>query len=131
MVIKVMSAVVIHRFVSGPISDLFAVNIRRGTMAKGRPKLSTTWLITSVRVGSSPIAITISAGAVVTSLRTYTGILRLTKPCMMTCPALVPTVEDESPEASSDTAKIKLAALPSRGSSVLCASCMVAMEVNP
>jgi hypothetical protein len=42
MVIRVMNAVVIRRFVSGPMSDLFAVNSKSGTNANGRPKLRTT-----------------------------------------------------------------------------------------
>ena len=107
------------------------VNMTSGIMAKGRPKLSTTWLRTSVRVGSRPIPITISAGSIVTKRRSQTGICRCRKPCMMTCPAIVPTVEDESPEASSESAKTQDDALPSSGSSVRCASSIVPISVSP
>ena len=40
-----------------------------GTSANGMPNDSTTWLSTSARVGSSPIASTMSAGAIVTRRR--------------------------------------------------------------
>ena len=41
------------------------------------PNDSTTWLITSARVGSTPIASTTSAGAIVTSRRSASGIVRV------------------------------------------------------
>jgi len=83
----------------------FAVKITSGISAKGIPNESTTWLSTSVREGSAPMPITISAGSIVTSRRTQTGIRRRMKPCITTWPASVPTVELERPEPSSARAK--------------------------
>ena len=68
--------------------------------ANGIPNDSTTWLMTSARVGSTPIAMTMSAGTIVTKRLRKSGIRRLMNPCITTCPARVPTLEDESPEAS-------------------------------
>ena len=65
-----------------------------------------------------PIAITASAGAIVTSRRSQIGMWRWRKPSMMTCPAIVPTADDDKPAASSDRAKMTLAALPRSGVSV-------------
>src|SRR6185312_6037810 len=48
------NAVVVRRFTSEPISSRRLVNQTSGTSAKGIPKLSTTWLSTSVRDGSAP-----------------------------------------------------------------------------
>ena len=45
------------------------VSSTSGTSANGMPKDSTTWLITSARVGLAPIASTISAGAIVIARR--------------------------------------------------------------
>ena len=45
------------------------VSSTSGTSANGMPNDSTTWLITSERVGSRPIASTISAGVIVISRR--------------------------------------------------------------
>ena len=50
---------------------------------------------------------------------------------MMTCPAIVPTVEDERPDASSESANTADDALPSSGSSVRCASSIVPISVSP
>ena len=50
---------------------------------------------------------------------------------MITWPAIVPTVDEESPEASSEIAKMTLAAEPSSGSSVRCASSIEAISVQP
>ena len=47
-----------------------------------------------------------------------TGISRRRKPCIITWPAIVPTEEDESPDANSESANTKLAAGPSKGSRV-------------
>ena len=60
------------------------VNITSGISANGIPKERMTWLITSVRDGSSPIAITTNAGIIVTKRRTNSGIRRWMKPCMTT-----------------------------------------------
>ncbi len=53
------------------------------------------------------------------------------KPCMMTWPDMVPTVDDDKPDASSDTAKTQLDALPRSGARVLWASSMVPTVVRP
>ena len=50
---------------------------------------------------------------------------------MMTCPAIVPTADDDRPDASSEMAKTQLAALPSSGSSVRYASSMVPTSSLP
>ena len=49
------------------------------------------------------------------------GILRAMKPCMTTCPAIVPTAELDSPDPSNASAKSVLEAPPRIGDSVLCA----------
>ena len=87
-------------------------------MGRGSAKLSTTWLSTSAFVGSTPIATTTKAGTTVTSRRSHSGIEKPTKPCMMICPAMVPTAELDRPEASSATRKKPAAAEPSSGVSV-------------
>ena len=58
------------------------------------------------------------AGSMVTSRRTQTGIWKPTKPCMIICPAMVPTVELEMPEAMSESRKTPAAAAPSSGVNV-------------
>ena len=50
---------------------------------------------------------------------------------MMTCPAMVPTVVEASPAASSEMANIQPAAAPSSGSRVRWASSIVAMSLSP
>ena len=67
----------------------------------------------------------------VTRRRTQIGMCRWMKPCMMTWPAMVPTVVEASPEASSEMANIQPAAEPSNGSRVRWASSMVAMSLRP
>ena len=59
------------------------------------------------------------AGTIVRSRRSHTGICQWTNPCMTTWPAMVPTVEEERPEAKSEIAKIQLAAHPRSGVRVL------------
>ena len=76
-----------------------------------------------------PIAM--KAGAIVTSRRTAIGICLRMKPCMTTWPASVPTAELERPEPMRATAKIAADALPSSGSSVLCALSIEPMSVRP
>src|SRR5829696_9101027 len=71
-----------------------------GTSANGMPKESTTWLITSERLGLRPMAKMIRAGIMVMRRRKNSGICRLMNPCMTTCPLRVPTEELDSPEAS-------------------------------
>ena len=104
-----------------------------GISAKGIPNESTTWLITSTREGSSgsPMAITTNAGIIVTARRTNSGIRRLMNPCITTWPDNVPTVELDSPEAVSASAKSTLEAPPRMGSSVRCAPSSDSMFFSP
>ena len=64
--------------------------------------LSTTWLRTSDWSHRRRVATTTKAGTMVTSRRTQIGIRKPTKPCMIICPAMVPTAELDTPEASSE-----------------------------
>ena len=88
-------------FTSSPITSRRDVSQTSGTTAKGSTSESTTWLATSVRSVSAPAAITISAGIIVISRRTKTDTCQFMKPSTIICPASVPTVDDESPEARS------------------------------
>ena len=114
-------AVVARRLTSMPITSRLLVKRTSGMRANGIPNDSTTWLITSVRDGSTPIPITTSAGIIVTTRRMKSGIRRRTKPCITTWPAIVPTVELDRPEASSASAKSVLDAPPRIGLRVSCA----------
>ncbi len=107
------------------------MKITSGISANGIPKLSTTWLITSVRDGSTPIPITTKAGIIVTARRTKIGICRLMNPCITIWPASVPTAELESPEQSRASAKRTLDVPPRIGSSVLCAPSSESTFVRP
>ncbi len=80
--------------------------------------LSTTWLTTSAWVESAPRPTTTNAGNMVTRRRSHTGMRKRTKPCMMICPAMVPTAELEIPDAMSETRNSPAAAPPSSGVSV-------------
>jgi len=51
----------------------------------------------------------------VTARRSQSGTRKPRKPCMITCPAMVPTTEEERPEASSESRNKAAAALPSSG----------------
>ncbi len=53
------------------------------------------------------------------------------KPCITICPAIVPTTEDDTPEAMSETRKAPAAAGPSSGVSVLYASWISATSLWP
>src|SRR5919199_1542707 len=106
-------AVVYGRFTSSPMTSARRVSRIIGTSANGMPKDSTTWEMTSVEDGSSPRASTTSAGAMVIARRRNSLIRRSMKPCMTTWPANVPTLELDSPEASSATAKASAAPPPS------------------
>ena len=64
------------------------------------------------------MATTTTAGTMVAIRRTQSGIRKPTKSCMMTWPAIVPTTELDSPEASSDTMNTAPAPAPSSGTSV-------------
>ena len=61
------------------------------------PKERTTWLTTSAREGSTPIARMISAGTMVTRGGRRAGSCRRMKPCITTWPASVPTLDDDEP----------------------------------
>jgi len=61
----------------------------------------------------------------VSSRRRNTLKRMLRKPSRITWPAMVPTVEEESPEASKEMAKITAEAGPSSGASVRCACSML------
>ena len=74
-------------------------------IGSGSTKLSTTWLATIARVTSQPAATTANAGTTVTARRTQTGMRRWMKPCITTCPAIVPTTELDTPDVSSATAR--------------------------
>ena len=71
--------------------------------ANGIPNDSTTWLRTSAFDGLTPIAMITSAGTIVIVRRSVSGIWRRMKPCITTCPAIVPTLDEERPEASRAT----------------------------
>src|SRR6476469_7160963 len=107
------AAIVVRRLLTRPpITRRLLVNSTSGTSAKGIPNESTTWLITSARVGSTPAIATASAGAAVIARRKKTGIWRRMKPCITTWPASVPIDEDERPDASSATPSRYAAHLP-------------------
>ncbi len=54
----------------------------------------------------------------VMSRRSHTGMRKPTKPCMIICPAMVPTTEDDTPEAISDARNTPAAPAPRSGVSV-------------
>jgi hypothetical protein len=83
------------------------------------PNESATWLSTSALVGSKPEARITTAGVMVMARRSQTGIRRFRKPSMMICPAAVPTLDDEIPEASSAAAKARAAVPPTVSASLL------------
>ena len=83
-----------------PISDRLRQNMTSGMSANGIPNDSTTWLRISAFEGLTPIAMMMRAGIIVIVRRSQSGIWRWMKPCITTCPAIVPTLDDESPEAS-------------------------------
>ncbi len=51
----------------------------------------------------------------VTSLRSQIGMRNPTKPCMIIWPAMVPTVELDTPDAMSDTRNTPAAPIPKSG----------------
>ena len=110
---------VIFLLVNTPIIFFWLVKETNGIIAKGNPKLSNTWLITSVREGSRPIATTIMEGTMVTRRRIQTGISRCRNPFIITCPAIVPTEAEDNPENKREIPKTAEEALPIKGSSVL------------
>src|SRR3954451_16057759 len=113
--------VVCMRLTSAPMRSARRVSRIIGTSANGMPKLSTTCESTSVSVVLTPLASTISAGVMVIARRRKSGMRKLMKPCITTWPANVPTLELDSPEASSATAKASAAPPPSSVSNPACA----------
>ena len=105
------------------MTSLRAVIKSSGTIAAGRAKLKITWLKTSTMIGSSSRLITAIAGSMVSKRRTMTGILSPTKPSMTTWPAMVPTVEEERPEASNAMPKAVQESGPSNSTRVWWACC--------
>jgi hypothetical protein len=101
-----------------PMTLARLVSQASGISACGIPKESTTWLITSARVGSAPRATTTRAGSTVTRRRSHSGTVPCRKPRMIVWPANVATAEADRPEASSETAKMTLDARPRIGVNV-------------
>ena len=77
------------------------VSQTRGTTANGSTSDSTTWLATSVVSVFVPSAITIRAGIMVMNRRRNTETFHCMKPSTIICPAIVPTVDEDRPDASS------------------------------
>jgi hypothetical protein len=50
--------------------------------------------------------------------RSQIGIRKPVKPCMIICPAMVPTTELDMPDAINDSRNIPAAPMPSKGASV-------------
>src|SRR5579872_6438806 len=73
----------------------------------------------------------IRVGTIVTTRRTHNGMVKPTNPCMMTCPAIVPTTELDMPDAMSDSKKTAAAAEPSSGVNVWYADWMLATSTWP
>ncbi len=88
-----------------PMMSARAVKIRSAIIGSGSAMLSTTWLMTSALVESTPKPTTTKAGSIVTSRRSQIGMRNWTKPCMIIWPAMVPTAELDIPDAMSDTRK--------------------------
>src|ERR1022692_483982 len=107
------------------------VSTTSGTSANGMPKESTTCEITRLPVGGSPSSSTTSAGSMVSPRRTNNGIRRRMNPCMTTWPAYVPTLEEDSPEASRATANISAAPPPTTRPSPACAASIVSAWERP
>ena len=70
-----------------PMMSRRLVSMTSGMSAIGMPKESTTWLRTSALVGFMPMAMTMSAGIIVSPRRRNRGILRLMNPPITTWPA--------------------------------------------
>src|SRR6185503_17195140 len=97
----------------------------------GTTKLKITWLNTRALVASSTQAATSTAGVIVTSRRSQSGIRQSTKSCMMTCPAIVPTTELDRPEASREIMKIVAERPPNSGPSIRYASSIPTSDAEP
>jgi len=92
---------VIGRCTNPPMREGSRQKRSSGTSANGTPNESMTWLNTSAADAFTPRPSTTSEGTSVIDPRTSNGIERWMKPCVTVWPAIVPTVEEESPEASS------------------------------
>ena len=95
-----------------------AVNSTSAIIGTGRAIDRITWLTTRAWVALTPRPTTMKAGIMVTRRRTQIGMRKLTKPCMIIWPAMVPTTELDVPEAISEMRKTAAAAPPSSGVSV-------------
>ncbi len=111
----VAALIVRDPFANEPITSRLRVRISSAIIGTGRIRLSATWLRMSAWVGSIPRATITKAGTIVTSRRSQSGMRNPTKPRMMTCPAIVPTAELDSPEAISDTRNTPAAPEPRIG----------------
>jgi len=111
----VAAAIVRRPFTQEPMTSLRRVRVSSAIIGTGRMRLSTTWLRTSAWVASNPTATIAKEGTIVTSRRSQSGMRNPTKPCMMTCPAIVPTAELDNPEAISDTKNTPAAPEPRTG----------------
>jgi hypothetical protein len=74
--------------------------------------------MTSALVAFAPRPTTTKAGTIVTSRRTQIGIRNPTKPCMISWPAIVPTVELDIPDAIRESKNTPAAPTPSNGVNV-------------
>ena len=101
-----------------PITRRLPVSSTSATIGTGSARLNTTWLHTSDWVTLAPSPTSTKAGAMVTARRSQSGMRNWTKSCMIVWPAMVPTMELEKPEASSDSANTSAAPPPSNGTSV-------------
>ena len=105
-------------FANSPITSLLAVNLTRATIGIGSTRLNTTWLSTRAWVMSVPAATTTTEGAITTRRRSQSGIRNDTKPCMITWPAMTPTMELEKPEANRASINRPAAPSPRSGAKV-------------
>ena len=108
LVMMIPKTFVIGLFTREPIKSLRFVIISIGIMARGSAKLSVTWLKTRARIGLIPNPIIIIAGVIVISLLMFIGMFKPIKPFMIVCPAIVPTAEEDKPEAKSAIPKAPL-----------------------
>ncbi len=106
---------VIGLFANGPIKSLRFVISSMGMMAAGRMKLKITWLKTNIFIGLSPSKMISIPGNIVINLVALSLIFKPKKPCIIVWPAIVPTAEDDRPEAMSAKPKALLDAAPNKG----------------
>ena len=117
--VEAQASVLVRRLLTNsPMMLRLLVNSTNGITAQGNWKDRLTCDSTRIIKGSSPRPMTIREGIMVTARRSQTFILWSIKPSMMTCPASVAVVDDESPEASRAMAKATPASGPSSGVSV-------------